>query len=100
MLGTADHQAVSALGAPDAAARPDVEIVNAASRECCCAANVIFEMSVATVDDGVALLQVFGERCNSMLRRTAGWDHDPHGARRCEPRHEIGNRGGASCAAP
>ena len=89
MLWTADHQAVAALRAPDAAARADIEIVDATGRERRRAADVVFEMAVAAVDDGVALLQLFGKARDGLLGRIAGWHHQPDGARRREPRHQV-----------
>src|SRR5204863_9561688 len=89
MLRTANHQAVAALRAPDAATRADIEIVDATGRERRRAADVVFEMAVAAVDDGVALLQVFGNARDRLLGCIAGWHHQPDGARRREPRHEV-----------
>src|SRR5262245_11711359 len=100
MLGTADHQAVPALRAPDTPARADVEIVNASARERRGAANVVFEMTVAAVDDRVALLEMFCECGDGLFRGIARGNHHPNGARRCQFRHEIGNRSGALRAAP
>ena len=53
---SADHHAVAALQAPDAAAGSDIDVVNAFDFKFLGAANVIFEIRVAAVDNGVARL--------------------------------------------
>ena len=58
----ADHQAVAALGAPDAAGRADVDVVDALRRERSRPAHVVLEVRVAAVDDHVAGRQAGGER--------------------------------------
>src|SRR5205814_7566423 len=60
-LGTADHEAVAALHSPDAAARPDVEIVKAAAGQRVAAADVVLEIAVAAVDENVAGLEALAE---------------------------------------
>ena len=50
----ADHQAVAALEAPDAAARAHVDVVEALRREALGARDVVLVVRVAAVDDGVA----------------------------------------------
>src|SRR5579884_1128226 len=50
----ADHQAVAALEAPDAAARAGVYVVQPAGRELLGAANVVDVVRVAAVNDRVA----------------------------------------------
>src|ERR1044071_3987161 len=58
-LVAADHHAVAALDAPDAAAGADVDIVDALFVERLAAANVVLPKGVAAVDDDVAGLQQF-----------------------------------------
>src|ERR1700694_5173436 len=52
----ANHHAIAAFQSPDAAAGADVDVVYALGGAEFGAANVIFEIRVATVDDGVARL--------------------------------------------
>src|SRR5262245_27840986 len=59
VMRPADHQAVAAVGAPHAAARADVEIVNAPARERLGSPHVVLEVAVAAVDDRVAGLELF-----------------------------------------
>ncbi len=73
----ADHHAVAALQTPDAAAGADVDVVNAFFLELCGAANVIFEIRVAAVDEDVARLHALGQGLHRLLGRTAGRNHDP-----------------------
>src|SRR5262249_2825299 len=58
LLRAADHQAVAAFQAPDAAARPHVHVVNPTGREFPGAADVVHVVGVAPVDEGVPLLEV------------------------------------------
>src|SRR5208337_5598480 len=51
----ADHQAVAALLAPDAAGGADVEVVDALARQFLAAVNVIDVVRVAAVDQDIAL---------------------------------------------
>src|SRR5207237_6635007 len=53
-LGTTDHQTVAALGSPDAAARTDVDVVDALFPQRRRTADVVLEVRVAAVDDRVA----------------------------------------------
>ena len=64
----ADHQAVAALGAPDPAARADVDVVDAPLAQACRVAEVVGVVGVAAVDDRVAGLEHLGERGDRGLR--------------------------------
>src|SRR5579864_8553410 len=55
-LGATDHHAIAALDAPDAARGADVEVVDSAVLEDFGAADIVFEVRIAAVDDGVARL--------------------------------------------
>ena len=57
----ADHEAVAALEAEDAAARADVDVVHPARLELGGAVDVVAVVAVAAVDDDVAALEVPGE---------------------------------------
>src|SRR5205814_6697700 len=72
MLRTADHQTVAAVRAPDAAARPDIEIVDAARRQRPRAPHGVLVVAVAAVDDRVALLEGFGECGHRLLGGITG----------------------------
>src|SRR5262250_2063300 len=50
----ADHHAIAALDAPDAAGGPDIEIVDAALLQRLAAAHVVLPEGVAAIDDDVA----------------------------------------------
>src|ERR1044072_4278564 len=56
-LVAADHHAITALDAPDAAAGADVDIVDALFVERLAAADVVLPERVAAVDDDVSLLK-------------------------------------------
>ena len=87
----ADHQAVAALQAPDAAAGADVDVVDAPLGELAGAADVVVVVRVAAVDDDVAALeqrhQVLDARVDDGRRH-----HQPDGPRRAELRHQLVER--------
>jgi len=97
-VGTAEHHAVSAVDAPDAAAGADVDVVNALVFQRAGAADIILVIRVAAVDDGVAGLHETGELGYGLVGGGSGGDHDPGGARLGELRNEILHRRGAGCA--
>src|ERR1051325_3582244 len=51
LLGAADHHAIAALDAPDAARSADVEIMDAAHLQCLATADVVLPEGVAAIDD-------------------------------------------------
>ena len=59
-LRTADHHAVATLQPPHAAACAYIHVVNTFCLELTGAANVIFEIRVAAVDEDVARLHTLG----------------------------------------
>ena len=67
----ADHHAVAALQAPDAAAGADVDVVDALRREFLGAADVVDVVGVAAVDEDVARLEVAAARSAMVLSTTA-----------------------------
>src|SRR5262245_10209875 len=77
----ADHQTIAALGAPDAARRADVEIMDALLFEHLRAAHVVFEMRIAAVNDDVAGGHRLRPPVDGLFSRGAGGDHRPDGAR-------------------
>src|SRR5712692_4539861 len=93
----ADHLAIAALEAPDAAAGADVDVVNAAGGKFLGAANVVDVVGVATVDEDVAGFEFGGEVMESCID-DAGGDHEPDGAGLGEFLYEIVEGGGADGA--
>ena len=67
-LVAADHHAVAALEAPDAAAGADVEVLEAVLGELAATANVVLPKGVAAVDDRVALAAAGRSRSGSSTR--------------------------------
>ena len=63
----ADHQAVAALEAPDAAAGADVDVVDAALGQRGRARDVVAVVGVAAVDDDVARLEQRGQAVDGRL---------------------------------
>ena len=82
-LRAADHHAVAAVESPDPAAGADIHVVNTFLLELVGAANVIFEIGVAAVDEDVAGLHALGEGIDGLLGRVAGWDHQPRDCGAC-----------------
>ncbi len=58
------------------------------------ASDVVVEVRVAAVDDGVARLEMLEELGDLRLGRVAGGDHDPDRARLVEPGDELRDREG------
>ena len=94
----ADHQAEAACEAPHAAARSDVDVVDAVLRELGGVADVLDVVRVAAVDDRVARLEHLGERRDRLRRDVAGGHHHPYRARLLELRCEVLERGRAGRA--
>ena len=92
----ADHQAEAALEAEDAAARPDVDVVDPALGELACPPDVVVVPGVAAVDHGVSRLEQRGELGDGALGDRSRGDHDPDGARRLQDGDELcrGRRAG------
>ena len=81
VLLTADHHAVTALDAPDATARADVDVVNALLGQSSGATDVVFVVLVAAGDDHVAFVEMFGDGVDRVLGGVATRNHDPDGPR-------------------
>src|SRR5579872_424596 len=81
-LGTTNHHAITALDAPYAAAGPYIDVMHAFALQLPGAANVVFEIRVSAVDDGVAGLQMLRQLLNRLFGSIARGNHDPDGARR------------------
>ena len=95
----ADHEAVAALQAPDPAAGPAVDVVDALRPQLLGAADVVAVVRVATVDHGVAGLEQVGQPVDGLLD-VAGGHHHPGGARRLELGDEVLEAVGARGALP
>ncbi len=93
----ADHLAEAALESPDAAARPDVDVVNAALVERRAATDVVCEMRVPAVDEDVVRLKVRQQPLDRLVDDCCRYHH-PDRARRRQLRHERVDRRGARCA--
>src|SRR2546423_7373438 len=91
-IGTADHHAIAAIDAPDAAAGAHIHVVDALRLERLRAANVILPHGIAAVDDAVARFKLFGQRHHGFLSRIAGRNHHPDRARLIELLDEIVER--------
>ena len=88
----ADHEAEAALEAEHAAARADVDVVDALRAKRVGAVDVVAVVGVAAVDDDVAL----GEQRRELVERRLddrGGHHDPDGARLAELGDEVVERG-------
>ena len=91
-LGAADHHAVAAFEAPDAAAGADVHVVNAFVAEHLRAADVVFEIGIAAVDEDVAGFHLLGDGLGCGFCRGAGGNHEPGDARGAELGAEVVER--------
>src|SRR5579875_135003 len=80
LIGSADHEAVAALDAPDAAAGAGIHIMNASRFELGGAADIVLIEAVAAVNDDVVGFHGGGERLDGSFGRLTGGHHDPYGA--------------------
>jgi hypothetical protein len=87
----ADHLAIAALEAPDAAAGADVDVMNALGGEFLGAANVVDVIGIAAVDHDVAGFELRGEVLQGGIHN-AGGNHQPDGARLREFLYEVVER--------
>ncbi len=85
----ADHQAVAALEAPDAAAGTHVHVMDPLLRQLARPPQVVLEVRVAAVDDDVARLEPLGQRHHRLVGRIARRYHDPGGPRHAQFPGEI-----------
>src|SRR4029077_14068819 len=74
---------------PDAATGADVDVMHALGGAEFGAANVVFEIRVAAVDDGVAGLHGADESLHGFFRGIARRYHDPRGARRVQLADQV-----------
>ena len=88
----ADHQAVAALQPPDAAARADIDVVDALRLQFGGAADVVVVVGVAAVDDDVVFIEQRQQLLEGLIDRRGG-HHQPDGARRGEFADEVFERG-------
>src|ERR1019366_10428334 len=66
-VGSANHHAITTLETPDATAGSHVHVVNAFALELTRAADVIFEIGITAVDNGVARLHVLRQFLHGLL---------------------------------
>ena len=85
-----DHQAEAALQPEDAAARADVDVVDALWLQHRGAIDVVAVVAVATVDDDVAGLEEITELVDEPTGQR-GRHHQPDGAGLVELLHEVGH---------
>ena len=95
LLLAADHEAEPALDSPHAAARADVDVVDALLAQLVGVADVLDVVRVAPVDDRVPGLEHLGERRDRLVRDVAGRHHHPRRARLLELLREVRERGRA-----
>jgi hypothetical protein len=94
-VGAADHQAVAALEAEDAAAGAAVDEVDAALAQLLGAADVVAVVGVAAVDDRVARLEHSGDVLDRLLGDLARRHHHPDRAGVRQRRCQVLQRGDA-----
>ena len=90
----ADHHAITALKPPDAAARADVDIMNALGCQVLGPANIVDVIGIAAVNENVAALEM-GQQLGDNIIHYAGRHHQPDGARLGEFLDEVREQRGA-----
>src|ERR1017187_6139443 len=88
-----DHQTITALDPPYAAACPHIDIANTFGLQFFGSPDVINIVRVAYIDDDVSLLHLAGKVMHSGLYRRCG-HHQADSARRLQLGHEIVERSG------
>src|ERR1017187_9805461 len=91
---TSDHQTITALDPPHAAARPHIDIANTFGLQFFGSPDIINIVRVASINDDISLLHPGGKVLHSDLYRRRG-HHQPDSARRLQLGHEIVERSGA-----
>src|SRR5207247_850082 len=87
----ADHQAISALAPPDAAAGSDIHVMDAFLGKVFRAPNIVHVIGVAAVDDDVPGREVREHLIDGRVHGR-GRDHQPHRPWRLELLHKIDHR--------
>ena len=90
---TSDHQTITALDPPHAAARPHVDIANTLGLQFFGSPDIINIVRVASINDDVSLQHLAGKVMHSGLYRHCG-HHQPDSARRLQSGDEIVERSG------
>ena len=96
-VGAADHQAIAAVEAPDAAAGADIDIAQALRLQPRRLVDGVVIVGIAAVDDDVAGLQQRGDRLDDPSG-DRGRQHQPDAARLGELADELLQRAGADRA--
>ena len=86
-----DHQAIAPRETRDAPTRPDVDVMDAARFQRVRAAEIVAVIRIAAVDDDVAGIEQRDEQCERLVDDRSG-HHQPHDARRGEPRDQVCQR--------
>jgi hypothetical protein len=94
----ANHHAIAAFQAPDAAGGADVDVVQALLVQRLGATNVVLVVGVAAVDDRIAGLKQFAQGVDGVFGRCARRQHDPDRARLVEAGDQCRQVGDASGA--
>ena len=94
----ADHHAVAVFQAPDATAGPRVDEAQALRGQLGGAADRIFVVGVAAVDDDIALVGERQQLLDGLIHRVARRHHEPDRPRQSKLFDEVGERMGADRA--
>src|SRR4029077_2040709 len=92
---TADHHAVAPLQPPHAAARPDIDIVDALRRQLLGAADVVDVIGIAAVDQDVAGVESGGDAGDRLVDDACG-HHQPDDSWFLQLLDEVGKRSGGN----
>ena len=82
LLRTADHHAIAALNAPDAARSAAVDVANALNRKFFGVMDIVLVKGIAAVDDDVVPVQQAAELLDRLFGHLTRRQHQPNGARR------------------
>ena len=99
-LGAADHHAVTTIQAPHPAAGAHIHVVNSVIPELPGAANVVFEIRVAAIDENIARLHALRKCLDGLLGGSSGGNHQPGDPRLAQLVDEVVERTGSDGAFP
>ena len=84
-----DHHAVATFQPPDAAARPDIHIVDAFGSELFSTTDIVDIIGVSAIDEDVAARQKWEQIVDCLIDHSSG-DHQPDGSGGGEFAYKIG----------
>ena len=87
-----DHETVTALQSPNAAAGAGIEVIDFFRPQHCCAAHVVFVVGITAIYNNVARLHAVGQRSDCLLGGVSRRQHQPNNTRGSEGAKQVHER--------